>query len=388
MPVFTSHNSPLSLGETGRCFFRILFPKPIIKSAVIFIIFFSFFNCTKPVRQSAPLTAEFHYNSGLELLKLDDTDNAQREFRYAIELDDHFAPAHLGLAVLYYKNEQYAVSEHHINEAIRLKSHWADAYLLKGKILFQKEEYEQALETLNRSADVFSNGNGNHRKALKLEIFLWRGLCLKNLNKTELAGIEFAKVLKLDENNKTALQALDEIRLMHRITAGYPQWFVNKIHKKAISRSDWAAMLAAGLSNNFNSGLSNNNKRIHNNLPDINAVKENKDLIKTAIEKKWVNIYPDGEFKPDLNLSWGEVIISVKNILNDLPINYDNSVPDQPPFNDLESLHPLYDCAVWATALGVFNNLSQTYYSLSASVKGTDALHVIVNVNKIINKEL
>ena len=358
----------------------IFFPNYINKSTILFITLISIFNCTKPGYQSNPETADFHYNRGLDFLKLNDQDNAQREFRYAIELDDQFAPAHLGLAILNYKNKQYAESEHHIDEAIRLKNHWADAYLLKGKILFQKAQYDQALEMLNQAEYIFKNGNGNNRKTLQTEIFLWRGLCLKNIGNNEMAAIDLTAALKLDPDNQIANQALDNIRLINEMTAAYPQSVKSIINKKTVSRADWAALLITGLSKNYLLKVQN---QLPGNNPDLSDVSSN-DTIVRAVQNNLVNVYPDGEFKPDLDLSWAEVIISAKNILRALK-KPDSVQKVESPFSDLPELHPLYDSAVIAASLGIFNNLSQQSFKLSESVKGMDALHVISNLNRLID---
>ncbi len=372
--------SGLTKGKTRGYLLMIYSVNLILKSSVIFIVLFSFFKCTKPDQQSIPLTSEFHYNRGLEYFKLNDPDNAEREFRFAIELNDHFAPAHLGLAILSYKNKQYAESEHHIDEAIRLKNHWTDAYLLKGKILFQKEQYDQALKILYQAEHVFKNENRNNRKALKSEIYLWRGLCLKKLGHHEMAAIELTAALKLDPNNQNANQALNDIRLISKMTAAYPQSVKSIINKKNISRADWAVLLITGLSKNFI--LKAQNQLPGNNL-DLSDISSN-DIIIKAVQKNLINVYPDGEFKPDLDLSWAEVIISAENILHALKTT-DSIQKYASPFFDLSELHPLYDSAAMAASLGVFNNLSQQSFKLSESVKGMDAMHVIANLNRLID---
>ena len=351
----------------------------ILKLFALLILLVSIFYCTKSIDQSNSASADFHYNRGLELLKSDDPENAEREFRYAIELDDQFAQAHLGLAILNFNKKDYSASEHHVDEAIKLKNHWADAYLLKGKILFQKEDYNQALKILKQAEEVFKNGNGNNRKALKSEIFLWRGLCLKNMGNNDLAAIELTAVLKLDPDNQMANQAFKDVRMISEMTARYPQSIKDIINKKAVNRADWAELLMTGLARNIfmNTSIQNSNKTI--NLPDVSSNK----IIIQAVQRNLVNVYPDGEYKPDLDLSWAEVIISVKNILQ----SNRNQKPEQviePPFSDLPQLHPLYDSAALATSLGIFKNLSQQSYRLSQTVKGMDALHVIVNMNEIL----
>jgi hypothetical protein len=119
------------------------------------------------------------------------------------------------------------------------------------------------------------------------------------------------------------------------------------------------------------------------NNPDLSDVSSNDTIVK-AVQNNLVNVYPDGEFKPDLDLSWAEVIISAKNILRALK-KPDSVQKVESPFSDLPELHPLYDSAVIAASLGIFNNLSQQSFKLSESVKGMDALHVISNLNRLID---
>ena len=295
-------------------------------------------------------------------------------------MDDHFAPAHLGLAILSYNKKDYNISEHHIDEAIELKKHWADAYLLKGKILFQKEKYQKSIELLNQAEEVFTNGNSNNRKSLKSEIFLWRGLCLKNMGNNEMAAIELAAALKLDPDNQVANQAMDEIRLISEMTAAYPQSVKSIITKKTINRADWAALLLTGLSKDYISKMPNQFPEKSLSLPDVGS----DNFIIKAVQKKLINVYPDGEVKPDLDLSWAEVIISAKNILYSFQ-NQKGIKIDEQPFSDLSELHPLYDSAALAASLDIFKNLSQQTFQLSQTVKGIDALHVIKNLNQIID---
>ena len=337
--------------------------------------------CFKPAPGPNSVNAEFYYNRGLEYLKTNELDKAERELRYAVELNDQLAPAHLALALLYYRNKQYATAEHHIDETLKLSDTWPEAYLLKGKILFQKEDYSTALDFINIAANVIvDNNNNNHRDSLKPEFFLWRGLCLKNLNKNELAAIELAAALKLDPDNQPAIQAMNEIRIFNEMSAGLSPAIRDIIHKNSISRADWATLLVKGLSKNFVSTFA----KIYdgdNILPlDIG---KNDDVIR-AVRYKLVNVYPDGEFKPDLYLSWAEVIISLKNILNSEPTNHKNYNSLQTLFTDLPRMHPLYDAAAMAQSLGIFKSLSQKSFLLSESVKGSDALYVIRNLNQVI----
>ena len=310
------------------------------------------------------------------------------EFRYAVELDNQYASAHLGLAALNYNKENYAASEHHVDEAIKCKNHWADAYLLKGKILYQKEEYQQALSLLNQAEEVSTNGNGNNRKTLKSDIFLWRGLCLKNLNSNELAGIELSAALELNPDNQTAIQALEEIRLISKMTVSYPQSVKNIINKKAISRAEWAALLVVGLTKKYFSTVSSNLTEDNINLPDVSANRLHSESIRKAVQWNLVNVYPDDDFKPDLNLSWGEVIISIRSLLKGIDTNQNKLQIVKPPFSDLPDLHPLFDSATMATSVGTFKNLSQRSYQLSEGVSGMDALYLIRNLNQISDKLL
>jgi hypothetical protein len=237
---------------------------------------------------------------------------------------------------------------------------------------------------LNQAEEVFINGNGNNRKALKSEIFFWRGLCLKNLNHDELAGIELAVALKLDPENQMATEAMDEIRLISEMTAGYPQSVKDIIHKKSISRADWAVFLMVGLSKNFILNIPAELKEENKNLPDVSSNRSDNVLIMKAIQWHLVNVYPDGEFKPDLDLSWAEVIISINNILKSALKSHQYTQLDKPPFSDLPDLHPLYNNAAIAESLGIFKNLSREPLRLSESVKGIDALYVIKNLNGIL----
>jgi hypothetical protein len=143
-------------------------------------------------------------------------------------------------------------------------------------------------------------------------------------------------------------------------------------------------LLCAGLTKKYFSNESNKPDKEIEILPDVSNNSSESKYIQKAVKWDIINVYPDKQFKPDLDLSWAEVIISVKKIINMLLKNTRNSRLVKPMFTDLPNFHPLYDGAAMATSMGIYNNLSKHSYTLSESVTGIDAIHVINNLNRII----
>jgi Tfp pilus assembly protein PilF len=339
--------------------------------------------CSRAV-QSPPVNAEFHYNRGIDFLQKKDLDEAEMEFRYALELDHKFAPAHMGMAVLNYNNKDYSVAEYYINEALKFKENWPDAYLLKGKIFFGKERYVEALKFFDLAEQAYHNGNGKKRKSFMADVHLYCGLSFMHLAEFGKAGEELRLSLHYEPGNRSVKEAVNELLNLKNLIAAVPVSMRGIMLKQSITRGEWAALLITGLSDKCLSSLSVSIHQSEKNPYDINESTADHAKILSAVRLNLVNIYPDGEFKPDLNLSWAEVVISVKNIIKGCALSIMLSRKTDSPFSDLDPRHPLFESAVQAASLGVFSNTSHDSFRLADPVNGLDALHVIVNINKIL----
>jgi len=100
------------------------------------------------------LKTERTFSNGQKYARKRDFENAEREYRKAIELRPEYSGINLHYALALSETEKYDEAEEKINKAIELQPNNSVYYAFLGRILFDRENYEAAAEAFNKSLEV------------------------------------------------------------------------------------------------------------------------------------------------------------------------------------------------------------------------------------------
>lgn len=107
-------------------------------------------------------TAEGHYKEGMRRLEEGDLPAAIVEFQRTVRLDDDFAGAYLGFAMVRAKQGKYEDALRDIKTARRKDSKWVDVYITEGRILVdrgKKNWLKDALKAFDRARKLNDRDN-------------------------------------------------------------------------------------------------------------------------------------------------------------------------------------------------------------------------------------
>lgn len=139
-----------------------------------------------------------------EYLKVNDTENALRHIEAVLELDDDYAPAHQGLALIYVTEGQLDKAEQSFKRALRLDPSLSKARNNYSSLLFKQERYEEAARMLEYA--VKDIGYDNRAKAMEN-----LGVCYIQLKEYDKAIDIFQRALRMNPRMPRSHLELAEI---------------------------------------------------------------------------------------------------------------------------------------------------------------------------------
>gem|GEM_PF-4136835 len=371
-------SSPVS-----RSFYSLSFPIkfPILKGIFLILIIILLAACFHSPPGPVTHNSEFHYQRGLQFLKEAQWELAEIEFKYSLELDNSLAPAHLGLAMLNLKKEEFFAAEFHVNRALHLRPDWLEAILLKGKIFYGKNDYTAALRLFQQAETIIEQNMTRNANRLRNEVHLWSGLCLKNSGQMEKAQSHLNAVLKTDPRNTEALVAIHEIEVYLKSTISQSQDFGHIALKAQLNRMDWAILIHLELLPVLRSRSSTwdqfYNMKAIIDLPAEPFIRE---AFRNALQYKMLFVYPDQTIKPFNNLQRAEVVLAFWELWSRYIEPY-STVKINPrktaTFRDLSTLHPLYETAQLAWRAGILDIDEEDTIRLHGPVSGLEALLIL-----------
>ncbi len=156
--------------------------------------------------------------TGMEYIKENKPEAAQRHLDRALELNPHSAEAHNALAMLYRQTDDLALEEQHLKQALRENSAYSQARNNYGSFLYRQGKYKAALEQLTLAAE----DTHYERRALAYENM---GYCLVRLNRLDAAAEAFKKALLLDSTLINDYLELAQIALVQQQLPLADQYF-------------------------------------------------------------------------------------------------------------------------------------------------------------------
>ena len=179
----------------------------------------------KKAIEADPNIPKAYSNYGLMLYELERVKEAEEKFKKAIEVDPQYAIAHSNYGLMLYELERVEEAEEHYNKAIEINPKYSEAHsnfanLLneRGNVKEAEEHYKKAIDANPNLSVVHSNyglmldelekveeAEEHYKKAIELdpqfaEVHSNYGLMLDELGKVKEAEEHYKKTLELDPN--------------------------------------------------------------------------------------------------------------------------------------------------------------------------------------------
>lgn len=144
---------------------------------------------------------------GLQYLQAGDTASAKLPLQHALELDDNYAPAFNGLALVFQTEDDSALAEDYFRKATAADPDSAMIHNNFGAFLFAAGRYQEACQELSRATDdPFYQQRAQAYENL--------GRCYRQLGQLDAAEHAFRRALTLSKQRPMALVELSDLLLI------------------------------------------------------------------------------------------------------------------------------------------------------------------------------
>jgi protein O-mannosyl-transferase len=158
----------------------------------------------RAVQLTPTLTAP-HYNLGTLLLRADDPDGAERQFRLALQYasdNGEAARIHNNLGVLLSQAGKRTEAAAEYDEAIRLNPNEQNSHVGLGLIKLQQGDLNAALDDFRRAETIAPSPMASY----------WQGIALEKMGKTQPAIEAYENTLKLAPGFEDARVRMESLR--------------------------------------------------------------------------------------------------------------------------------------------------------------------------------
>ncbi len=367
-------------------------------------------SCAPKERKSTGImdNPEHHYVTGKDLLDKGKIDEAQREFKLALELDSDYGPALAGKGLVQVKKDKedgLDLIDDGIREADSDKEKiWcytdklrANLSLGKSGIYSDSEMIRNSKKTLDKSKLVDSEAGGP---------YFYMGEIYLQALEFRPAERMYAEVISLGENYSD--QADKRWSLVQKATRAAPQTTVGKeiVLVEEIDRADMAALLVRELhvqrfytrtqkqeKANFEEpkGVQMKHEDLYKKIEvtDIKDVPLRADIAKVIdMGVKGLQPYPDHTFRPQQPMTKAEVAMLYEDIIiratgeESLATEY---IGDESRFPDVPSSHYAFNAIMLCTTRGLLKaDVRSGGFKPNSRVSGIDALLSIKKLKEML----
>jgi len=124
-------------------------------------------------------------------------------YEKVLELDPHYAPAHINLGTLYYNQGDYALAEKHYREAIECDERYALAYFDLGNVLDETERVDEAIRAYRAAVALAPTYADAHYNL---------ALAYERTKEARKALYHWKAYVRLDANGPWAVHAKSQIK--------------------------------------------------------------------------------------------------------------------------------------------------------------------------------
>jgi tetratricopeptide (TPR) repeat protein len=349
-------------------------------------------------------TPQSHCKEGMKYYNDGKYDKAGEEFNLATSLDNKFAPAYAGLALVTAHKGDFKEAIKLAEKCQSLDNKIADGFVAKAIVITMQNEGKPAKEWLK---DV----ENEYEKALKIdpqnpEVYYRRGVCYKKAYEFGKAAADFKKVLDLKKD--WTKEADDQWQIVQMIERAAPGTDVGKrialVDK--ISRADIAALFVNELQidklvekkrpkdydTSYQAPADAREMKVDSmtTMADVTDIgghwAKNFIMDIVGLKIRGLEPYPDHTFHPDVLVNRGEYAMVVEDaiiaILHD-PSLATKHIGSESRFPDVNPSHPAYNAICNAVDKGVMDAEMNGEFGLQKSVSGPEALLVIRKLKEL-----
>ena len=337
-------------------------------------------------------TPQAHYAEGKRLLKLNQVDEARKEFNRAILLDKNYAPAYEGMALVYLAKGDLKLAEKYANDCLKRDKNFVPGMVAKGRVLMAKGDNKGAIKWFDRAL----KNNPKFEDA-----YIYKADALVNMHKYDEAEKVYSEGMKNLPNSQELNSRWQMMQDMRRAAAGLPPQYLAIARSPAITRADLAALFVVELdldkitkkpgppeAKKFyapqqQSVMGKPAGKAGTELPP--DVKDHwaKHYIMKVMELGIMEPYPDGKFHPDEPITRANFAMAVQNLLAGLlkdPSLTTRFIGSTSPFPDVPNSHFAFNAVMLVTTRGIMKAKLDGTFGLSDKVPGKDALLIMKRV--------
>jgi len=347
-----------------------------------------------PARLNSP---EHHVNNGNTLIKTWKLQGAFAEFKWAQNLDPTYAPAYVGMGLVYGLQGEFdkglstmaPAYQYARNDSQKLDVHIGH---MRFYLYGQDRVDAQWLEQIRRYHDQAVAIDKNSPRPC-----FYMGLAYKTALEFTAAMEEFSRVISLTKTYRE--EAEREFKNLNRIEAAGPQTEAGKriSIQQTITRAEAAALLMAELyfDEQFRKRAAGTADRIQQRgaatdlkgnpyQADINAV--------IVLNLNGLALFSDNMFRPDLPMTRAAFAMVMEDLLIRVTRNEELAtmfVGAPSPFPDLRNDQPYFNAVMVVTEQGMMESVnSQTNdFEPMEPVSGVDALFGIHSLQNILTNQ-
>jgi len=356
-------------------------------------------SCAKPPRkpEAALDTPEHHVFSGHKLLDKGDYQGAQREFELAIQLDQKYSPAYVGMGLVFGYQKNFEKAYENMKKGKGLAENPEDkANAHVGMIRLYSMERKG--KWLDKAEDEFQDAN--KAKPQYPAAFFYMGKAYKFAFHFDKAGEMFKRVLDL--NDKYLIEADSEWKVVQKIQRAAPGSIIGKKIAliEEITRADVAALFVQELlleklyekrtPKRFDTSFQPPVKKFEaDRIVKAEAAMDIQNhVLRTDIETvlrlgvRGLEPSPDHKFLPNDKITRAAYAMMIEDIL--IKVSGDEKlatkfIGSKSPFPDLRNDLPYFNAAMVMTSRGIMEakDLTTGEFGPSGKVSGADALLII-----------
>ncbi len=363
----------------------------------VVLLLFTFACGPKARKQEAVLdTPEHHVSNGNKMLKMGKIDDALKEFNLAKELDPKFAPAHVGIGIVYGLNNDF---KNGLKTMDKAKSYAKNDDQEFSVNIGYMRLYTMGNEKMHKK--WLKKVEAYHKKAVKIapdlpDSYYYLGLGYKMSHRYNDAKLQYSKVLDIGKG--FIEEANNEFAIIQQIERAMPGTKVQKIALlEKITRGDVCALFIEELKvdelfrnrtpKQFDTSYKDPEKVFKTGeyvkVEDANDIEDHvlKSDIKAFIELgiKGLETHADHTFQPYKYLTRAEFAMLIQDIL--IKITGDTKLAvkffgHEPVFPDLRSDQYFYNAAMVCTSRGIMKakDLGTGEFDPMGTISGAQAL--------------
>jgi len=274
--------------------------------------------------QSVLDTPEGHYKEGMRRLDEGDLQAAITEFQRVVRLDENFAGAYLGFAMVRARQEKYKEALRDIKTARRKNNKWADTYIMEGRILVQQAKKNWLKDALKAFEKARKLDERDDRIDFYIGEAYWAAEAYPEAEKAYSNTIELKGDLQA-----LALRRLSQVQMVHKAAPG-TEVGIRIAKMDPVTRADLCALLIEEMKvedlveklgkktydTGFTSPDASDQSMVHEIPIDIQkhwGISWIKRILKLNLPS--LNVDSGGLFKPDDALSRKDLAVVIQGLL-------------------------------------------------------------------------